>query len=251
MAHNSGVSIDDEIQKLLPGQESALKTDIIGGQTQSKQTKQMGFIRKVYLLLTTQLAVTFAFVIFTLNSPVLTSFMIQNTYIVVIAIILSLITLYALVCFVDFQRKVPYNFLTMAVFTTCEAYIVSYFCLSFTPGTVYMTGGMTIALCFGLTAYAFTTKSDFTLWGGFLFIAGLIFVMAGIILIFFHTPLLEVIFNCIGLLLFGFYLIYDTQLLMGNKAISYSIDDYILATMNLYLDVINIFLDMLQLFGKR
>ena len=47
--------------------------------------------------------------------------------------------------------------------------------------------------------------------------------------------------------LFSLYIIYDTQLILGNKSLSISEDDYILAVINLYLDIINLFIHILQL----
>ena len=64
-------------------------------------------------------------------------------------------------------------------------------------------------------------------------------------------PLIYMFYNTFALLLFATYIIYDTQLIVGNKtSIRYSTDDYILASMNLYLDIINIFIRILSAFGE-
>ena len=47
--------------------------------------------------------------------------------------------------------------------------------------------------------------------------------------------------------LFGIYLIYDTQLILGNKENSIDLDDYILGAFMLYTDIVNLFLQILQL----
>ena len=49
---------------------------------------------------------------------------------------------------------------------------------------------------------------------------------------------------------FGFYLIVDTQMIMGGKSIELSIDEYILAAMLLYIDIIQIFLYILRILGN-
>jgi len=250
MSKNSKVSLDDEVQGLL-SQKNKL-ADTAGIFAPPKKEKiQMGFIRKVYGILTLQIIITFSFAVLSLNSPALAAFMMTNSWLVILSLVLSLVALYSLVCFVDFQRRVPYNYLMLLLFTVCEAYIVGYFCLGFPANNVYEAAFMACALCVGLTIYACLTKTDFTLWGGFLFLAGLTFVIGGAILLIFRTPLIMVIFDCIGLILFGFYLIYDTQLIIGTKAAVYSVDDYIMATMNLYLDIINIFIDILSLVGRK
>ena len=50
---------------------------------------------------------------------------------------------------------------------------------------------------------------------------------------------------------FGFYLIVDTQMIMGGKGIELSVDDYVLASMLLYIDIVQIFLYLLRLLGNK
>merc|ERR1712012_151083 len=110
-----------------------------------------------------------------------------------------------------------------------------------------------------LTMYACCTKTDFTGFGAYLFGALLALTLFG-----FTVPLLasaglsftalNLVFNIVGVLLFVFYIIYDTQLIMGQHGghkEQFEIDDYIFASLNLYLDVVNMFLYILQMFGDR
>ena len=50
--------------------------------------------------------------------------------------------------------------------------------------------------------------------------------------------------------MFGLYLVYDVQLISGKFGIEYSIDDYIFAAMELYLDIIRLFLEILRILSK-
>ena len=50
--------------------------------------------------------------------------------------------------------------------------------------------------------------------------------------------------------LFGIYLIYDIQLVIGKFGREYEIDDYIFAALAIYIDIINIFSFILSLLGK-
>ena len=54
-----------------------------------------------------------------------------------------------------------------------------------------------------------------------------------------------------GALIFSLYIVYDTQLMMGGKH-KYSLDpeEYIFASLNLYLDIINLFLFILRIVGS-
>ena len=72
-----------------------------------------------------------------------------------------------------------------------------------------------------------------------------------IIGIFYHNRIYHLILSIFVIFLFGLYLIYDTQLIVGKRANKYLIDDYIRGAMNLYLDIIIIFLEILSIFGNN
>ena len=76
-------------------------------------------------------------------------------------------------------------------------------------------------------------------------------VTLGITSMFVDSPFLENLYCMVGVMLFGFYLIVDTQMIMGGKNVELSIDEYILAAMMLYIDIIQIFLYLLRFLGGR
>lgn len=51
----------------------------------------------------------------------------------------------------------------------------------------------------------------------------------------------------IGVILFSIYIIYDTQLIIGNKSEMIEVDDYILGAFMLYTDIINLFIELLKI----
>ncbi len=107
---------------------------------------------------------------------------------------------------------------------------------------------MTAGLVVGLTFYAMTTKTDFTVFGSLLWSIGALFLLFSLFSVFFG-PTLRLIYCTLGVLLFSFYLIFDTQLIIGGED-RYAMvgnDDYILGAVILYLDVINIFIYILQI----
>ena len=119
----------------------------------------------------------------------------------------------------------------------------------------YRTVGVALAMTMGLvtaiTVYAWTTKTDFTRKMGFIWVFAISFMMLGIFSIFFYSYILRMVICAIGVCLFGLYLIFDTQLILGEGRHSLSIDDYILGAMILYMDIIMIFVYLLQLVGGR
>ena len=57
-------------------------------------------------------------------------------------------------------------------------------------------------------------------------------------------------FGSVGALIFSLYIVYDTQMMMGGKhKYSLSPEEYIFAALNLYLDIINLFMYLLAIFG--
>lgn len=66
------------------------------------------------------------------------------------------------------------------------------------------------------------------------------------------TQVTQTIYATLGVCVFGIFLVYDTQLVVGGKhrAISFSSDDYIFAALNLYIDIVQLFLYLLRLFGN-
>ena len=117
--------------------------------------------------------------------------------------------------------------------------------------TVGIAFAMTLAIVAGATTYAWTTKSDWTRNMGFIWVLAVSFMMLSIFTIFFYNYIVQVLLCTLGTVLFGIYLIFDTQLILGQGRYKLSIDDYILGAMVLYVDIIMIFVYLLQLCGGR
>ncbi len=69
----------------------------------------------------------------------------------------------------------------------------------------------------------------------------------GIVCIFWRNPIAHLVYACLAALLYGIYLIFDTQLVLGKFQNAYSLDDAYFATIQLYIDIIQIFLQVLQI----
>ena len=70
-----------------------------------------------------------------------------------------------------------------------------------------------------------------------------------LIMTFVTVSWLMTLYSCIGATIFSLYIVYDTQLIVGGerRASSFCQDDIVLAATSLYLDVINLFLFILDL----
>lgn len=102
-----------------------------------------------------------------------------------------------------------------------------------------------------LTLYAIFTPSDFTIKWGIVVVILMAMIMLGIFSIFAWAPFLRTLYCSLGVILFGIYLVIDTQLIIGGKRIQLSMDDYVVGALLLYIDIITMFLYLLQIFGGR
>lgn len=96
------------------------------------------------------------------------------------------------------------------MFTAAEAYMISMICGMSNPRLVLMAAVMTMGIFLALTLYACTTKTDFTIYGGALFSFCTILFICGIFLMFTDNKVMHTIYAVAGVLLFSFYILYDT-----------------------------------------
>ena len=151
-----------------------------------------------------------------------------------------------------YDKKVPVNYILLGIFTVSTGILVSLACVRTDPKIVLEAACLTFAVTFAITLYAMTTTTDFTIYGPILHIFGMVFVTAGILLAAFGAHL-GLLWSVIGVILFSFYLLFDTQMIMGGdkKRYQYDEDSYILASVALYLDIINIFLYILEIMNNK
>lgn len=98
--------------------------------------------------------------------------------------------------------------------------------------------------------FAMQTKWDFTAMGGILFSCCIVLFIFGIIAICMPGKVISLVYASLGALLFSVYLVFDTQIMLGGKhKYSISPEEYIFAALNLYLDIVNIFLYILAIVG--
>ena len=201
------------------------------------------------MILSVQLIVTAAFVALACFNDSFARFMHENKWLFWVCFAINIILLYVLAYVRTATRKVPLNYILLTIFTLTEAYIVGFVTTMYDPTTVFIAAVFTAAVVIALTIYACTTKTDFTVCGGVLFVAVMILCVASIFSFFFYNKIVSIIISAISVVVFSIYLIYDTQLILGNGQLKLTVDDYIFAAIRLYIDIIRIFLEILKLVG--
>jgi len=212
-----------------------------------------GFIRKVYSILSVQLVIT-AVIALPIQrlGPYWVAMHRQYMQMACFASLGAVIGVSC--CCADLARKVPYNYMFLLLVTACEGVIVGFVSAMYTTESVVMALVMTSGIFICLTIYAFTTKTDFTGMGGYLMCVLCGLALTSFVCMFFpYSPMMQKLMGGIGAILFSFYIVYDTQLIVGgkHKKHQFGVDDYVFAALNIYLDIINLFLYLLELFGDR
>ena len=107
---------------------------------------------------------------------------------------------------------------------------------------VGLAGVMTAAIFFTMAAVATVSKRDFSGMGRFLMVGTVVLIVASLANLFFQIPALTVTLSAITVLIFSAWLLHDlSNLVRGGET------NYIMATMNLFLNLFNIFVSLLNL----
>ncbi len=145
--------------------------------------------------------------------------------------------------------------MTFWVFAAIMGLSLSSIFLVYTAESITRVFFITAAAFGGLSLYGYTTKRDISGWGSFLIMGLIGIIIAAIVNIFLASSALQFAISVIGVLVFAGLTAYDTQRIktmyyegdstdtMGRKAI--------MGALSLYLNFINMFLLLLQLFGNR
>ena len=107
---------------------------------------------------------------------------------------------------------------------------------------VALSGGLTASVFFALAAYATVSKRDFSFLGKFLFVGVILLLVAMVANLFFQVPALSLALSAIAVLIFSLYLLFDlSRIVRGGET------NYVMATMSLFLDLFNIFVNLLNI----
>ncbi|XP_075995179.1 glutamate receptor, ionotropic, N-methyl D-aspartate-associated protein 1a (glutamate binding) [Genypterus blacodes] len=214
------------------------------------KTIRQAFIRKVFMVLTVQLMVTFSFVaVFTFVDEA-KYFVRRNPWTYYVSYAVFFVSLIVLTCCGEFRRKHPWNLVALSILTLSLSYMVGMIASFYDTETVIMAVGITAVVCFTVVLFSLQSKYDFTSCRGVLFVCLIVLLLFSILCIFIRHRILHIVYASLGALLFTCFLAVDTQLLLGNKKLALSPEEYIFAALNLYTDIINIFLYILAIVGR-
>lgn len=112
------------------------------------------------------------------------------------------------------------------------------------PAVLWQSAGATGAFVGGLGAYGYATRRDLSSWARTLFWAVLALIVFGLVLIFVNVPGGNLIYSVLGLVIFGGFTIFDF-----NRLRRASMGTAVPIAAGIFLDIFNVFLFMLRIFG--
>ncbi|CAJ1061829.1 protein lifeguard 1 [Xyrichtys novacula] len=215
----------------------------------SDRSIRRGFIRKVYLTLMVQLLVTVGIICVFLYWESLREWTSETPWFTYSMMPASFVLILVLACCDNLRRKVPLNFITLGLFTIVEGLMLGSLAVFFEAEAVMWAVGATALVSFSLSLFAMQSKWDFTAKSGCLWVFAWTLVSFGLLCAIHRSQYLYIVYACLGTLLFSLYLVFDTQLILGGKNRKYQIspEEYVYAALTLYLDIVNLFLLLLQL----
>jgi FtsH-binding integral membrane protein len=199
-------------------------------------------VRRTYSLVFAGVLVTMLGVAFASGQPQLLEFSLRHPFLMFIAAFAPLMAAQAM------RDRFPVNIALTFLFTFAEGVFLAPLLLLMerqAPGVTGQAALLTGSTFAVLTGYAFVSRRDFSAWGAFL-TTGL-WVLLGTMLLSYFVPSVAggLWIAAVGTLLFSGLLVYDTWRLRNV----YGPNDYVLAAVQIYLDLLNLFLFILRLLG--
>ncbi len=203
------------------------------------------FILKVYSVVISQLLTTFILGLITYNNNQVREYVLTHPALLIISMVITFITLIMLVC--CFQTNYPINVFLMVIFTLSLSYMVGVSATSYKPDILVQAIVLTLSITVLLSLFTwYNREKDFSKLGSFLFCALFIFMIGTFMQMFFHFKILDTILACFGTVLFSLYIIYDTHIIFTK----YKENEWVIASIGLYLDIVNLFLQLLRLLER-
>ena len=203
-------------------------------------------VRRTYGLVFVSVIVTALGVAFCLSQPTVYAASAQHPFITMLAMFAPLYMA------MQARRSYPRNILLTLVFTFIEGIMIAPFLASaeaHAPGIIGEAGILTFSTFGALSLYAMMSRRDFSAWGGFFFTGLVVLIVAAILNMFIGSALGSLWIAAATVLVFGGLLVFDTWRILRSG--QYGPDDYVPAAVNIYLDLLNLFLAIISLLDGR
>lgn len=208
---------------------------------------RISHLRKLYLMLAIQWTLAVVVTTIALRVEDFSDFLSENLVIYIIAILFLFLTLALAFFFRSAMSQFPLNALVYFLFTAALSLIFAYICVIDKSNTLLMILVGCWLITISLLVYVLTNKCEITYQGATLFIVAAIFIVLEGFLLYSSTRLVIIMLVSIAEVIWGFYLVYDTQTIVSGVKYDWIKDDYVSGAIGVYMDVIVLFLRLCEL----
>jgi FtsH-binding integral membrane protein len=201
-------------------------------------------VRRTYSLVLVSVLVTMVGASFTLSQPNLLAAVTQHPFIT------FLCGLAPMILATRKKAEFPMNISLVLLFNFVMGVFISpvlYFYGRNQPGLIGQAAVLTVGAFGILTLYAFVSRRDFSPWGSFLTVGLWVLIGTMFLNFFFQNATINLWLASVTVLLFSALLVFDTWRLRNV----YGPDEYVGASVNIYLDLLNMFMAILRITGNR
>jgi modulator of FtsH protease len=201
-------------------------------------------VRRTYGLVFVSILVTMAGAAFGLSQPALMAQVAQHP------IITFLCMLAPLWMALRSHRVYPRNIALTLLFTFVEGVWISpllYVYGRSQPGIIPQAGLLTFSAFAVLSLYAIFSRRDFSAWGSFFMVGLWVLIATSLLNLFFQNTTASLWISAGTVLVFSGLLVFDTWRIVRSG--QYGEDDYVAAAVQIYLDLLNMFIAILNLLG--
>ena len=201
-------------------------------------------VRRTYALVLVSVIVTMAGATFGLSQPRLLQFAAAHPF------IMFFITLAPLLLATRKKAEFPMNIGLVLLFNFVMGVFISPTLFIYgrqQPGVIGQAAVLTIGAFGILTMYAFVSRRDFSAWGSFLIVGLWVLIGTMFLNFFFQNNTVSLWLASVSVLLFSGLLVFDTWRLRNF----YGPDEYVGAAVQIYLDLLNMFMAILRIMGNR
>ena len=225
--------MDADIKPLQPAAEYKLQED-----------EKEGYLRKVYGIVTFQLAISFGLAYLASAYEPFGTFCL-NPATIITAFVVFIVSLISSLCV---KNKVPFNYIALLCFTVSMGLLLSTLTVWFDPRSVLDAMAVTLFMSLAITVYTFIAGETAVIWAFFGIIFGVFIVEFLFLSLVISGGEWALSFYCSGVaFLYGCFLVIDTYIIKESS----NLDDYIVAAIMIYMDVIRIFIYILMIFGSK
>jgi len=219
------------------------------------QEETSRFFQKVYGWMFLGLAISGTVAYLVASTPAIFNAIFSNIIILIGIVIVELALAIGLSLLI---KRIPANLavIMFLLYSAVTGLTLSVIFLLYTIESIGVVFFITATMFGAISLYGFFTKRDLTGLGPILFMGLIGLIIASLVNLFLNNSVLDYVLSFIGVAIFTGLTAYDTQKIrqgniIGNEGTEEDIKESVIGALRLYLDFVNLFLDLLRLLGKR